>query len=181
MVVLDDTSCMVDVARYFLQFVQSESCGKCTFCRVGTKRMLETLTRICAGHGDPGDLQLLHDLAYQVKTTSLCGLGQTAPNPVLTTLRHFREAYEQHVHDRQCRAGRCRALCSFDITEKCTGCHVCFPNCPVDAITGAKKVRHTIVQETCIRCGACRDVCKFDAVTVGPPARENGETDPIHA
>ncbi len=173
MVVLDDTSCMVDVARYFLKFIQDESCGKCTFCRVGTMRMLEILTRICNGEGRGEDLDLLHDLAIQVKTTSLCGLGQTAPNPVLTTLRHFREVYEQHIHDRECRAGKCRELCSFDLTEKCTGCHVCFVDCPVAAISGEKKEQHSINQELCIRCGVCRDVCKFEAVDVRPPVRHS--------
>jgi NADH-quinone oxidoreductase subunit F len=167
MVVMDDTTCMVDIARYFLDFTQLESCGKCTFCRIGTKRMLEILTRICTGKGKESDIDLLGDLALQIKTTSLCGLGQTAPNPVLTTIRYFREEYEEHIRNHKCRAGRCRPLCSFMITEACTGCMVCAKNCPVNCITGEKKKIHVINQQACIRCGVCRDICKFDAVVVG--------------
>ncbi|MDD5306558.1 MAG: NADH-quinone oxidoreductase subunit NuoF [Deltaproteobacteria bacterium] len=167
MVVMDDTTCMVDIARYFLDFTQLESCGKCTFCRVGTKRMLEILTRICAGKGEESDIALLEDLAKQIKTTSLCGLGQTAPNPVLTTLRYFRHEYEEHIRDHKCRAGRCRSLCTFTITDACTGCLICARNCPVSCITGEKKTMHVINQKACIRCGVCRDFCKFDAVVVG--------------
>ena len=166
MVVMDETTCMVDVARYFLNFTQEESCGKCTFCRIGTKRMLEILTRICDGHGVPEDLDMLQDLAEQIKSTSLCGLGQTAPNPVLTTLRYFREEYEEHIHDKKCRAGKCRNLCKYEITEDCTGCTVCAINCPVDAITGAKKELHVIDPDVCISCGVCRDVCNFESVKV---------------
>ncbi|MBN1364581.1 MAG: NADH-quinone oxidoreductase subunit NuoF [Syntrophaceae bacterium] len=167
MVVMDETTCMVDIARYFLDFTQLESCGKCTFCRIGTKRMLEILTRICSGKGKESDIDLLEDLATQVKTTSLCGLGQTAPNPVLTTIRYFREEYEEHIREHKCRAGRCRALCSFTITEACTGCTICAKNCPVNCITGEKKKIHFIDQQACIRCGVCRDLCKFNAVEVG--------------
>jgi NADH-quinone oxidoreductase subunit F len=166
MVVMDETTCMVDVARYFLNFTQLESCGKCTFCRIGTTRMLEILTRICDGHGVPEDIPVLEDLAQQIRTTSLCGLGQTAPNPVLTTLRYFRDEYESHIHDKKCRAGKCRALCTFEITEACTGCLVCTKNCPLDCISGEKKQRHVIDQTRCIRCGVCRDLCKQDAVAV---------------
>ena len=166
MVVMDETTCMVDVARYFLDFTQLESCGKCTFCRVGTKRMLEILERICAGQGEEEDIARLEDLAEQIKTTSLCGLGQTAPNPVVTTLRYFRHEYEEHIHDKKCRAGKCRNLCSYEITDACTGCMVCAKNCPTDAITGEKKQKHVIDQDACIRCGVCRDVCKYDAVAV---------------
>ena len=166
MVVMDDTTCMVDVARYFLDFTQVESCGKCTFCRVGTKRMLEILTRICAGDGREEDLATLEDLAEQIKTTSLCGLGQTAPNPVLTTLRYFRHEYESHIRDRKCRAGKCRNLCTYEITDACTGCMVCARDCPTEAIAGGKKQQHIIDQAACIRCGVCRDVCKYDAVAV---------------
>ncbi len=166
MVVMDDTTCMVDVARYFLDFTGLESCGKCTFCRIGTKRMHEILTRICDGKGVEEDLELLEDLAEQIKNTSLCGLGGSAPNPVLTTLRYFRKEYEEHIHDHKCRAGKCRDLCTYEITEKCDGCKICAKNCPVNSITGDKKQLHVIDQETCIRCGVCRDVCKQDAVIV---------------
>ncbi|MBW2275899.1 MAG: NADH-quinone oxidoreductase subunit NuoF [Deltaproteobacteria bacterium] len=166
MVVMDDTTCMVDVARYFLDFTQLESCGKCTFCRVGTKRMLEILTRICEGDGVPEDIETLKDLAQQIKTTSLCGLGQTAPNPVLTTIKYFLKEYEEHINDKQCWAGKCRNLCKFEITDDCNGCRVCAKNCPTDAITGIKKQKHLIDQEACIQCGVCRDFCKYDSVIV---------------
>ena len=166
MIILDETTCMVDIARYFLDFTQLESCGKCTFCRVGTKRMLEVLTRICDGNGVPEDIDLLEELAVQIKDTSLCGLGQTAPNPVLTTLRYFRNEYEEHINDKKCRAGKCINLCGFEINDQCTGCTACAPQCPVDAISGERKGLHVIDQEACIRCGVCRDVCKFDAVEV---------------
>jgi NADH-quinone oxidoreductase subunit F len=166
MVVMDETTCMVDVARYFLDFTQLESCGKCTFCRIGTTRMLEILTRICDGKGVAEDIDILEDLADQIKNTSLCGLGQTAPNPVLTTLRYFRKEYEEHIFDKKCRAGKCRDLCTFEINDKCVGCTLCARNCPVDCITGKAKELHVIEQDKCIRCGVCRDVCKFDAVIV---------------
>lgn len=166
MVVMDDTTCMVDVAKYFLDFTRLESCGKCTFCRIGTTRMLEILTKICNGEGEPEDIGRLEALADQIKNTSLCGLGQTAPNPVLTTLRYFRKEYEEHIHDHKCRAGKCRDLCSYEITADCNGCMVCAKNCPVDAIEGSKKKQHVIDQEKCIRCGVCRDFCKYDSVVV---------------
>ncbi|MCK9521714.1 MAG: NADH-quinone oxidoreductase subunit NuoF [Proteobacteria bacterium] len=166
MVVMDDTTCMVDVARYFLNFTQLESCGKCTFCRVGTTRMLEILTRICEGEGVPEDIERLEHLAHQVKHTSLCGLGQSAPNPVLTTLRYFRDEYEEHIFAKHCRSGKCRNLCSYEITDNCTGCLICKKDCPVSCIEGARKQKHVIDQDACIRCGVCRDVCKFDAVIV---------------
>lgn len=167
MVVMDETTCMVDMARFFLDFTQKESCGKCTFCRVGTKRMLEILTRITQGKGEEGDIDKLEELAYQVKDSSLCGLGQTAPNPVLTTLKYFREEYEAHIRDKKCPAKSCKDLLTFVIDQDlCNGCNVCARNCSVDAIVGEKKKAHYIIDEKCIRCGVCFEKCKFDAVKV---------------
>jgi NADH-quinone oxidoreductase subunit F len=166
LVVMDDTSCMVDIAHFFLDFTQKESCGKCTFCRIGTKRMLEILGRICDGEARMEDLDTLEELARRVKATSLCGLGQTAPNPVLTTLKYFREEYEVHIRDRKCPAGKCPKLTTFVITDDCPGCRACLKACPTEAITGEKKKVHVIDQDKCIRCGVCRDVCKYDTVAV---------------
>ena len=165
MVVMDEESCMVDVARFFLSFTQLESCGKCTFCRIGTLRMLETLERITKGEGKGEDIQTLEDLAYKIKDSSLCGLGQTAPNPVLTTLRYFRNEYEAHIHDKKCPAGVCKALITYMILEdKCVGCGRCLKLCPAEAITGSKKLPHKIDQDKCIKCGACLRGCKFEAI-----------------
>jgi NADH-quinone oxidoreductase subunit F len=165
LVVLDDTSCMVDIARYFLQFTQDQSCGKCTFCRIGTKRMLEVLTRITEGKGQDGDIELLEDLAYEIKDNSLCGLGQTAPNPVLTTIRYFKHEYEAHIRDKKCPAKACKSLLTYEvIADKCTGCTVCAKNCPVDAIDGDRKQVHFIRQDDCIKCGMCYTKCKFEAI-----------------
>ena len=155
-----------DIARFFLQFTQDESCGKCTFCRIGTKRMLEILTRITEGKAEMSDLDTLEELAHRIKRTSLCGLGQTAPNPVLTTLKYFRDEYEAHIKDHRCPAGRCPELTTFVITDECTGCRLCAKACPTNCITGEKKELHVIDDEKCIRCGVCRDKCKFDAVHV---------------
>jgi NADH-quinone oxidoreductase subunit F len=167
MVVMDDTTCMIDIARFFLRFTQDESCGKCTFCRVGTKRMLEILERICAGEGREGDIELLEDLGSKIASSSLCGLGQSAPNPVLTTIRYFRDEYEAHIYEKRCPALACRALITFEIDpEKCTGCTLCARKCSVNAIAGEKKEVHVIDQDLCTKCGACRDACKFDAVVV---------------
>jgi NADH:ubiquinone oxidoreductase subunit F (NADH-binding)/Pyruvate/2-oxoacid:ferredoxin oxidoreductase delta subunit len=167
LVIMDESTCMVDVARYFLTFTQSESCGKCVPCRLGTKRMLEILTRITAGHGKLEDLHALEELAASVRTSSLCGLGQSAPNPVLTTLKYFREEYEAHILDHRCPAGQCKALISYSIDEHdCTGCMVCLRACPTEAITGARRELHVIDPELCTRCDTCRQVCKFDAVLV---------------
>jgi NADH-quinone oxidoreductase subunit F len=167
MVVMDETTCMVDMARFFLEFTQKESCGKCTFCRIGTKRMLEILTRITEGEGVTEDLDELEELAYQIKDSSLCGLGQTAPNPVLTTLKYFRDEYEAHIHHKKCPAKSCKTLLTYEIIEEiCNGCGVCARNCSVDAIVGEKKKTHFIVEEDCIKCGICFAKCRFDAVRV---------------
>jgi len=167
MVVMDEDTCMVEVARYFLDFTQKESCGKCTFCRIGTKRMLEILERITRGEGEEEDLTTLEKLAYNVKMGSLCGLGQTAPNPVLTTLRYFREEYEAHIKEKKCPAKVCRSLVVYQILEdKCTGCGVCLKNCPFNAISGERKKPHVINQDACVKCGICFDSCKFDAIRV---------------
>ncbi len=167
LVVMDDKTCMVDVARYFLSFTQKESCGKCTFCRIGTKRMLEILTRITEGKGVPEDLDKLEELAHHVQKTSLCGLGQLAPNPVLTTLKYFREEYEAHIFDKKCPAGVCKPLITIRIVEdKCTGCTACARVCPVNAIAGEVKKPHEIDPDVCTRCGLCIETCNFDAIEV---------------
>jgi NADH-quinone oxidoreductase subunit F len=167
MVVMDEDTCMVDVARFFLSFTQKESCGKCTPCREGTKRMLEILTRITEGQGKPEDLEVLERLGNVVRNTSLCGLGQTCPNPVLSTLRYFRHEYEAHIFDKKCPAHTCRALITYYILEdKCNGCTRCARVCPAGAITGEKKKLHVIDPAKCTRCGTCMEKCKFGAVAV---------------
>ncbi len=167
MVVMDEKTCMVSMAKFFLDFTAKESCGKCIHCRIGTKRLLEILERICDGHGRQGDIELLENLCNEIKNGSLCGLGQTAPNPVLSTIRYFRSEYEAHINDHKCPAGDCTALLTFEIdAEKCTGCTLCKKKCPVDAITGDVRKPHTIDFEKCIRCGKCKDVCRFGAVLV---------------
>jgi NADH-quinone oxidoreductase subunit F len=167
MVVMDETTCMIDVAKFFLDFTQKESCGKCTFCRIGTKRMLEILTRITDGKGEDGDIERLEELSYQIKDSSLCGLGQTAPNPVLTTIKYFRDEYEAHINGKKCPAKVCKPLLTYEVVaDKCTGCTVCAKNCPSNCITGARKEIHFINQEACIKCGMCFTKCKFDAIKV---------------
>ncbi len=165
MVVLDDTACMVDIARYFLQFTQNQSCGKCTFCRIGTKRMLELLELLCAGKASRQHLQELERLAPQVTQGSLCGLGKTAPNPVRTTLRYFRDEYEAHLQGR-CPAGKCKALIKYRVRDNCTGCTLCAQHCPVDAIPMTPYARHVIDLDKCTRCDSCRQVCPYGAVEV---------------
>ncbi|MDI3547480.1 MAG: formate dehydrogenase ferredoxin subunit [Halanaerobiales bacterium] len=169
MVVMDEGTCMVDVARFFLNFTQSESCGKCTPCREGTKRMLEILNRICAGEGKEGDIDLLENLAHHIKDTALCGLGQTAPNPVLSTIRYFRDEYEAHVQDKKCPAGVCQGLAAAYVIDEavCVGCGMCAKNCPVDAISGKPKESYRIDPDLCISCGACAEKCPVDAISQG--------------
>ncbi|UCC98812.1 MAG: NADH-quinone oxidoreductase subunit NuoE [Phycisphaerales bacterium] len=165
LVALDETDCMVDIARYFLEFTQNQSCGKCTFCRIGTRRMLDILDRLCAGQGSMANIQELEDLARMVQTTSLCGLGKTAPNPVLSTVKYFRDEYEAHVQKR-CPAGKCKALIAYSVTDDCIGCTLCAQRCPVDAIDMKPYQKHEIDTEKCIRCGTCQQVCPADAVEV---------------
>jgi NADH:ubiquinone oxidoreductase subunit F (NADH-binding)/(2Fe-2S) ferredoxin/Pyruvate/2-oxoacid:ferredoxin oxidoreductase delta subunit len=168
MIVMDEDTCMVDIARYFMEFTQDESCGKCTPCRVGTRRILEILQRICDGQGRPDDLDRLEALCHHVHQLSLCGLGQGAPNPVLSTLRHFRAEYEAHIFEKRCPAKVCRALIRYEIGTDgaCTGCTVCARNCPVNAISGERRHIHVIDPAVCIRCGICTQVCNFNAVHV---------------
>ena len=167
MIVMDEDTCMVDIARFFMEFTQDESCGKCTPCRVGTRRLLEILERICGGQGRPEDLDLLENLCPMIQTSSLCGLGQGAPNPVVSTLKYFRSEYEAHIFDKRCPAKVCRGLIRYEIIDQfCTGCTVCARNCPVEAIYGERRAVHTIDPATCIRCGICLQVCNFNAVSV---------------
>ncbi len=166
MIVMDENTCMIDVARYFMKFLKDESCGKCFTCRKGTQRMYELLEDLTTGRGTPGHLELLEELAGVVKDTTMCGLGQTAANPVLSTLNYFRNEYLEHLEHRRCPAGVCKALITYSINDDCTGCQLCKKACPAEAIAGDRKTRHTIDPERCTKCGACKAACKFDAVTV---------------
>ncbi len=165
MIVMDEDTCVVDVARYFIRFTNSESCGKCTSCREGSEALLETLDKICNGNGEEGDLVFLEELGYAIKDASMCGLGQTLPNPVLSTLKYFKDEYEAHIKEKRCPAGVCRALFQYYIDpEECTACRLCAKQCPEEAISGDKKVPHVIDQDKCIKCGVCYEVCRFNAV-----------------
>ena len=168
LIVMDEDNCMVDIAKFFLDFTVDESCGKCAPCRIGTKRMMEILEKITSGNGTLEDIDKLEELAYYIKENSLCGLGQTAPNPVLATLKFFRDEYIAHVVDKKCPAGVCKKLLNYTIDpEKCRGCTLCARKCPASAITGSVKTPHTIDTTKCIKCGACMESCKFGAISKG--------------
>jgi NADP-reducing hydrogenase subunit HndC len=165
LVVMDEDTCMVNVAKFFLEFTVDESCGKCAPCRIGTKRMLELLEKITSGKGEEGDIEKLEELAKTIKATALCGLGQTAPNPVLSTIRYFRDEYEAHIKEKKCPAGVCQALLRFYIDpDKCKGCGICAKNCPVNAISGKPRQPYVIDQDKCIKCGTCIEKCPFGAI-----------------
>jgi len=163
LVVLSESDCMVDVARYFLSFTCEQSCGKCTFCRVGIRRMLDILNKICSGKGEPNDINKLEELAHNVKKASMCGLGKTAPNPVLTTLKYFRQEYEEHVKG-ICKTGVCKDMVIYAVNDKCTGCTKCAKACPVEAIPYTPYEVHTINIEKCVKCGLCVGECNFEAI-----------------
>jgi NADH:ubiquinone oxidoreductase subunit F (NADH-binding)/Pyruvate/2-oxoacid:ferredoxin oxidoreductase delta subunit len=167
LVVMDENTCMVDIARFFMEFTQDESCGKCTPCRVGTRRILEILTRICEGKGKPEDIDTLRYLCEEINENSLCGLGKGAPNPVKSTLKHFLDEYEAHIYEKRCPAKVCKALISFEIIDGvCTGCTLCARNCPVNAISGERRQTHVIDPDVCIKCGICEQLCPYDAIEI---------------
>lgn len=167
LVVMDEDTCMVDIARFFMEFTQDESCGKCVPCRVGTRRILEILTNICEGRGQPGDIERLEQLSNEIRGTALCGLGQGAPTPVISTIKYFRDEYEAHINEKRCPAKTCRALIKYEIMpETCTGCTVCARNCPTNAITGERRKPHAIDADLCVRCGICMQVCNFNAIEI---------------
>jgi NADH-quinone oxidoreductase subunit F len=175
MIVMDDRSCMVEVARYYTKFLSEESCGKCTPCREGLRQMLNILTDITQGRSKAGDVELLQEIGESVCETSLCGLGKTAPNPVLSTIKYFRDEYDAHINHGCCPAGVCTKLTRFIINkEKCTGCAACAKICPVAAISGERKQPHLIDQEKCISCGSCRERCAFDAISVNGSEGDEG-------
>ncbi len=182
MVVMDDTTCMVSTAKFFLDFTADESCGKCVPCRIGTRLMLDLLTDICQGRGREGDIATLEDLSEDIIATSLCGLGQSAPNPVLSTLRHFRHEYEMHIKEKWCTTGVCRNLCTFYIDEsRCKGCGACARACPSKAVSGEKKKPHIINQDKCVQCRSCWDACKFNSVMILPAAARSAGKDELAA
>jgi NADH:ubiquinone oxidoreductase subunit F (NADH-binding)/Pyruvate/2-oxoacid:ferredoxin oxidoreductase delta subunit len=167
MIVMDQDTCMVDISRYFVEFLKDESCGQCNPCREGLKQMLVVLNRICEGNGREGDIEVLEELGAMMQKFSLCGLGTSAPNPVLSTIRYFRDEYVAHIRDKKCPAGVCKPLFHYEIDpELCTGCTLCAQKCPEEAITGEKKEPHLLDQDKCIKCGICYDVCKFNAVAI---------------
>jgi ferredoxin len=177
MIVMDESTCMVDVARYFLHFLADESCGKCVTCREGLKHLCRIVDRVCAGDGRAGDLELLDEISSTVEKVSLCALGQTAPNPLRSTMRYFKDEYAEHIGDKVCRSLVCKSLLRFTVLEDmCTGCQVCAKQCPTEAIAGGKDVLHVVQQDKCIRCGVCFESCKFDAIRLasGPYARTCG-------
>jgi len=165
LIVMDEDACMVDIARFFLEFTVEESCGKCTPCRIGTKRLMEMINKVTEGKAEMEDLDKIEELCNHIKENSLCGLGQTAPNPVLSTMRYFRDEYVAHVRDKKCPAGVCKSLLQFEIVaDKCVGCTLCAKNCPTSCISGELKKPHIIDADKCIKCGVCMEKCKFKAV-----------------